>query len=302
MFNSNSDEKIIALLIDGDNVPSSYIDAIEQEASIMGRITHKRLYYTYNNGIPNGWADKLNPHSLRPVQVMPYRNNINETVKNVADAALIVDAMDIMYQGTVNTVFIVASDSDYTVLVKRLKEDGIYVIGAGKAQTPHAFVKACNEFKYLEDLKGNEPADDDKDKSEQPEAVPPKPAEDKETTKPKSNAGSATVKKVDSSEAQTTDNKSTDDDAESDDKIVIPKKDINDFIIKIFENTGKEILDSGTIFKTIKGRYPTFEWKNYPGVKRSYDFYDHSLFTVILPTDNIHTNINIQYPAKKKTK
>ena len=84
---------------------------------------------------------------------MPYTNPSNNTVKNVADSQLIIDAMDILHGDSVNCVCIVASDSDYTTITKRLRESNIRVIGMGEKRTPIAFVNACNEFKYLEDLK-----------------------------------------------------------------------------------------------------------------------------------------------------
>ena len=146
-------ETVTALLIDGDNVNSEYIDAIEKELAILGNTTHKRLYYTYSTGIPNGWDGVCNVHALTLRQVMPYTNTSNSTVKNVADSQLIIDAMDILHGGNVNCVCIVASDSDYTTITKRLREDNIRVIGMGEKRTPIAFVNACNEFKYLEDLK-----------------------------------------------------------------------------------------------------------------------------------------------------
>ncbi len=294
---ASNNEKIIALLIDGDNVPSEYIDAIEQEATLLGRVTHKRLYYTYDDGIPNKWEDKLNPHSLRPVQVMPYKKrsakNKTSTVKNVADAALIVDAMDIMYQGNVNTVFIVASDSDYTIIIRRLKESGIYVIGAGEEKTAHAFVKACNEFKYLEDLKKTYSAEGIKETEAQAE-------ESKKKAKPKTNGAKQVKKPNERTQPQpTTEKPAAVEEEDEDRKITIPKTDINNYIVKIFEQEDKNILDSGTIMQRVKGQYPSFNWKDYNGVEKSYDFYDSELFTVIQPTRE-HPHINVMYPAQKK--
>ncbi len=147
----HTNETVIALLIDGDNVQSRYIDVIEKELAITGNTSYKRLYYTSKSNMPNGWDEVCNAHALTVRQVLPYAKS-NGSVKNVADSALIIDAMDILYSGNVNCVCIVASDSDYTTVVKRLRESNIRVIGMGAKHTPAAFVKACNEFKYLEDL------------------------------------------------------------------------------------------------------------------------------------------------------
>ena len=149
---SNQNENTIALLIDGDHIDSKYIDVIEKELAIIGNTTYKRLYYTYNKGMPHHWNDVCNAHALNLRQVMPYANVKKDNVKNVADSVLIIDAMDILYSGNVNCVCIVASDSDYTNIAKRLKESNIRVLGMGENQTPIAFVNACDEFKYLENL------------------------------------------------------------------------------------------------------------------------------------------------------
>ena len=92
----HSNEVVIALLIDGDNVSSRYIDVIEKELAITGNTSYKRLYYTSKNGMPGGWDEMCNAHALTVRQVLPYAKS-NGSVKNVADAALIIDAMDILY-------------------------------------------------------------------------------------------------------------------------------------------------------------------------------------------------------------
>ncbi len=270
MFYVNGQDKIIALMIDGDNVKSEYIEPIEQTASIIGRMTHKRLYYTFNKGIPNGWENQINAHALRPVQVLPYTNRSGKTVKNVADSALIIDAMDI--KDNVNTMLIVASDSDYTNLVKRLKEDGIYVIGAGDKDTPNAFIEACDEFKYLEKLK------------EEYDAVSkPAPAEPAPTP--------AKSGKKSTEESEKT----------ADGRQIIPKSEIEAYIIRLFESQGKNILNSGYINMSICNYYKTFDFKDYPGVSKFQDFFDPEKFTVIMG-EGKNTAINIRYPAIKKKK
>lgn len=264
----SGEDKIIALMIDGDNVSSDYIDSIEQEVSIIGRMTHKRLYYTYSTGIPNGWANKINSHSLSPKHVMPYNNGKGKTVKNVADSLLIIDAMDI--KSKINTMFIVASDSDYTALVKRLKEDGIYVIGAGDKNTPVAFIRACDEFKYLERLKEQYSHDTETDSSKAADKdSDSRDSKSKETFEPESGK-------------------------------LVPKKEIENYIIRVFEKENKTVLDAGFILTAVRRQYPDFDYKDY-GARRSYEFFDPAVFTVI-PAEGKHTNINVMYPAQKKKK
>lgn len=273
MFYSNSEDKIIALMIDGDNVSSEYIEPIEQTAAIIGRVTHKRLYYTFNKGIPNGWEAQINAHALRPVQVLPYTNGKRKTVKNVADSALIIDAMDI--KSNVNTMLIVASDSDYTILVKRLKEDGIYVIGAGDKDTPNAFIEACDEFRYLEKLK------------EQYEEV--------------SRANETSAAAQEEKSGQDADKPTVTPEKTPDGRPLIPKKEIEAYIIRLFESQDKNVLNAGYINKSICTYYKTFDFKDYPGVKKFPDFFDPRIFTVVMG-EGKNTAINIQYPAVKRKK
>ena len=152
-LSNTTTEMVIALLIDVDNVQSGYIDAIEKELAILGNTTHKRLYYTSNTGISNGWGTVCTAHALNLRHVLPYTDSKNSNVKNVADSALIIDAMDILYSGHVNCICIVASDSDYTNIAKRLRESNVRVLGMGEKKTPAPFINACDEFKYLEDLR-----------------------------------------------------------------------------------------------------------------------------------------------------
>ncbi|MDE6867899.1 MAG: NYN domain-containing protein [Clostridia bacterium] len=160
MCNSQKKELVIALLIDGDNTQSAYIGAIEKELALIGVTSYKRVYYTYNDGIPNGWGGVCNDHALSMRAFFPYTKPVKKvnnkltagTVKNVADSGLIIEAMDILYSNKVDCVCIVASDSDYTNITKRLRESNIRVIGMGEKTTPIAFINACDEFRYLETL------------------------------------------------------------------------------------------------------------------------------------------------------
>jgi len=95
----------------------------------------------------NSWKNKLNQFAIRPMQKFSYT-----TGKNSTDSALIIDAMDIMHAKLVEGICIVSSDSDYTGLANRLREEGFFVMGMGKAHTPEAFVKSCENFIYTEVL------------------------------------------------------------------------------------------------------------------------------------------------------
>lgn len=137
----------IAVLVDGDNAEAILIDQILNEASKFGRVTVKRIYADFTTPQMNAWKDKLNSHAIRPVQKFAYTRG-----KNSTDSALIIDAMDIMHSKLVDGFCIVSSDSDYTGIAHRIREEGLFVMGIGKSHTPEAFVKACENFTYTEIL------------------------------------------------------------------------------------------------------------------------------------------------------
>jgi uncharacterized LabA/DUF88 family protein len=141
------DDKRIAVLIDADNVSKKYIQNILDEASNYGTPTYKRIYGDWTSAKMNSWKDVLLARSVIPMQQYSYT-----TGKNATDAALIIDAMDILYSGRVDGFCIVSSDSDFTRLASRLREAGMLVIGMGEKKTPEPFRMACDKFKYLEML------------------------------------------------------------------------------------------------------------------------------------------------------
>ncbi|MHB8260803.1 MAG: NYN domain-containing protein [Bacteroidia bacterium] len=140
----------IAILIDGDNAEASIIEEMLNEVSKFGRVTIKRIYADWTNQHMSGWKNKLNQFAIRPMQKFSYT-----TGKNSTDSALIIDAMDIMHAKLVEGICIVSSDSDYTGLANRLREEGFFVMGMGKSHTPEAFVKSCENFIYTEVLTPN---------------------------------------------------------------------------------------------------------------------------------------------------
>ncbi|MCR4841940.1 MAG: NYN domain-containing protein [Eubacterium sp.] len=140
-------ERKYAVLIDADNVSRKYIKAILEEVSNFGVATYKRIYGDWTRN--NGWKDALLDNSILPVQQYSYTSG-----KNATDSAMIIDAMDILYSGNVDGFCLVSSDSDFTRLAARLREDGMYVIGMGENKTPSAFRRACNVFRILEIISG----------------------------------------------------------------------------------------------------------------------------------------------------
>jgi hypothetical protein len=137
----------IAVLIDADNAEAALIEPVLNEISKFGRVTIKRIYADWTNMAMKSWKDKLNTYAIRPIQKFAYT-----TGKNSSDGALIIDAMDILYSKHVGGICIVSSDSDYTGIAHRLREEGLFVMGIGKAHTPQAFIKACENFTYTEIL------------------------------------------------------------------------------------------------------------------------------------------------------
>lgn len=140
----------IAVLIDAENISEKYVKIILDETSSIGIATYKRIYGDWTNAHMNSWKNVLLNNSIIPIQQYGYT-----TGKSSTDAAMIIDAMDILYSGNVDGFCIVSSDSDFTRLVARLREAGMTVIGMGESKTPKPFIAACNQFKYLDILYSN---------------------------------------------------------------------------------------------------------------------------------------------------
>jgi uncharacterized LabA/DUF88 family protein len=151
-----SEEKRFAVLLDADNVSKKYIKAILEEVSNFGVATYKRIYGDWTKN--NGWKDAILDNSIIPIQQYSYT-----TGKNATDSAMIIDAMDILYSGNVEGFCLVSSDSDFTRLAARLREAGMYVVGMGENKTPSAFRKACNIFRILEVISGEQDDHDNAD-------------------------------------------------------------------------------------------------------------------------------------------
>ena len=141
------EQQKFAVLIDGDNAQASLLPQILAEVSKVGLITIKRIYGDWTTTNMNSWKDSLHKYAIQPIQQFRYTVG-----KNATDSAMIIDAMDLLHSNDVDGFCIVSSDSDYTRLATRIREDGLFVIGVGEKKTPEAFTNACNQFIYCENL------------------------------------------------------------------------------------------------------------------------------------------------------
>ncbi|MFP4089770.1 MAG: NYN domain-containing protein [Cyclobacteriaceae bacterium] len=138
----------LAVLIDGDNIPSAYIKEMMEEIAKYGNPTIKRIYGDWTKPNLSKWKNILLENAITPIQQYGYTSG-----KNATDSAMIIDAMDILYSQKVDGFCLVSSDSDFTRLATRLREAGLRVIGIGEKKTPDPFIVACDKFIYLEILK-----------------------------------------------------------------------------------------------------------------------------------------------------
>ena len=152
-------EMRVAVLIDAENISSKYASTILQEASSLGNIIYKRIYGNWTTPVLSSWKKQLLENAIQPIQ--QYSNT---TGKNSSDSALIIDAMDLLYQKRLDAFCIVSSDSDFTRLASRLREDEMFVLGMGEQKTPRSFISACNKFSYLDLLYKDRSATSEKKK------------------------------------------------------------------------------------------------------------------------------------------
>ncbi len=138
----------LAVLIDGDNIPSAPVREMMQEIAKYGNPTIKRIYGDWTKPNLSKWKSLLLENAIQPMQQYAYTIG-----KNATDSAMIIDAMDILYSDKVQGFCLVSSDSDFTRLATRLREAGVLVIGIGEKKTPEPFIVACDRFIYLEILK-----------------------------------------------------------------------------------------------------------------------------------------------------
>ncbi|MGV3696218.1 NYN domain-containing protein [Flavobacterium sp.] len=137
----------IAILIDGDNAQPKILKEMLEEVAKYGKATIRRIYGDWTTSQMKGWKDSLNQHSFNPIQKFAYTSG-----KNSTDSSLIIDAMDILHERNIDGFCIVSSDSDYTGLAKRIREQGVFVMGIGRKNTPIAFIQSCEIFTFVENI------------------------------------------------------------------------------------------------------------------------------------------------------
>ncbi len=138
----------LAVLIDADNAQASITEGLLAEVAKYGTAHVKRAYGDWTAPNLRGWKDQLLAQSIQPIQQFAYT-----TGKNATDAAMVIDAMDLLYSGRFDGFCIVSSDSDFTRLAARLRESGMTVYGFGERKTPNPFIAACDKFVYVENLR-----------------------------------------------------------------------------------------------------------------------------------------------------
>ena len=142
----------LAVLIDADNTSAKHAQAIFDEIVKLGEANVRRIYGDFSHGRLAGW-DK----AIQSLAILQHQQRSNSRGKNASDIALVIDAMDMMHKRTLDGVVLVSSDSDFTRLAQRLREEGLVVYGFGERKAVEAFRNACNRFIYVENLLEAEP-------------------------------------------------------------------------------------------------------------------------------------------------
>ena len=149
---TDDEQRRLAVLIDADNAQPAVIEGLLAEIAKYGVASVKRIYGDFTSTRMTQWKQALLKHSINPVQQFAYTSG-----KNATDSSLIIDAMDLLYTQRFDGFCLVSSDSDFTRLAQRLREEGLLVYGFGEKKTPDAFVQACDKFVYTEVLRTEAP-------------------------------------------------------------------------------------------------------------------------------------------------
>ncbi|MBA3911536.1 MAG: Maebl [Rhodobacter sp.] len=139
--------KLLAVLIDADNVLARHAEAILKEISTIGEPALRRVYGDWSSSQLAGWKNQA-----RDLGLVMHQQSANTKGKNASDIGLVIDAMDILHQGKFDGFVLVSSDSDFTRLASRIREEGLEVVGIGEAKTPESLRKVCNRFILIENI------------------------------------------------------------------------------------------------------------------------------------------------------
>lgn len=145
----------LAVLIDADNASAKIADGLFEEIAKIGEASVRRIYGDFSSARSKAWAEILAKHAVIPQQQFAYT-----TGKNASDITLVIDAMDLLHSGRFDGFCLVSSDSDFTRLAARIREQGIDVFGFGEQKTPESFRQACRRFVYTENLMPSAPANE----------------------------------------------------------------------------------------------------------------------------------------------
>lgn len=160
---SERDRPLLAVLIDADNVPARYAAKIMREVASIGEPALRRVYGDWSNDHLKGWKDPIHQLGL-----VAHQETANSRGKNATDIGLVIHAMDILHSGRFDAFVIVSSDSDFTALVNRLREDGLTVIGIGEKKTIDALRNVYNRFIFIENIPDPDETGDSKKPNTQP--------------------------------------------------------------------------------------------------------------------------------------
>ena len=142
-----TETSLLAVLIDADNVPSKFADSILKEVTSYGEPGLRRVYGDWSSPQLAGWTE-----TAQKLGLVQHQQTANTKGKNVSDIGLVIDAMDILHAGHFDGFVLVSSDSDFTRLASRIREQGLTVIGIGEAKAPVALKNACNRFVAIENI------------------------------------------------------------------------------------------------------------------------------------------------------
>ncbi|RVT82104.1 NYN domain-containing protein [Rhodobacteraceae bacterium CCMM004] len=141
------DRPLYAVLIDADNIPAKFAGAILKEITGLGEPALRRVYGDWSSGRLNNWSKVV-----RELGLVAHQETANTVGKNASDIGLVIDAMDILHTGRFDGFVLVSSDSDFTALANRVREDGLDVIGIGERKAPESLRNVCNRFILIENI------------------------------------------------------------------------------------------------------------------------------------------------------